>query len=680
MARFTQDFLEKYPYYNEQLDIEKRVSLLMERLTLKEKFKLLSGRIFSLWVTSPIRRLKVKSLGMSDGPNGLSFHSSWGRNTKYPTVKCLAASWNRDLAERYGKIVAEEVRGVGRHIILAPGVNIDRTPLNGRTFEYYSEDPYLTKELAIPYVKGVQSQRIGACFKHYATNNQETNRHTVSSEVDERTLNEIYLYAFKEIVQKADPWSAMGCYNRINGIYGCENKELLFDTLINKWGFSGYVVSDWWATKPLNNPANCIKAGLSLEMPRSYAYKMKLLAKSYAEGKFTDKDLDFVIHRLLRVMFRVGLFDDPEKLPKGSRHSEKQRTIAREIAEEGIVLLKNEKNILPLDETKVKTLAVIGPNADRKLGRLAYGGSAAVIPKYDITPLAGIKEFCGEKIEVVKDPVTADYCLLVLGLNHDKGQDCENIDRYNLSLPKKQIKLLEKTIKQNPNTIVILVNGSPLEMSDWIDKVPAILEAWYPGQEGGRAIADILFGKITPSGKLPITFPQKIEDSPAHKNKKTFPGDDKVFYEEGVFVGYRHFDKMKIEPLFPFGFGLSYTTFEYKNLKIDSQEISPKKQITVSVDITNTGKFTGAEIVQLYVGDLKASVDRPIKELKNFAKIKLQSGETKTVSMKISEDDLKFYDVKSHNWIAEEGEFNIYIGSSSRDIRFTEKITLKKIA
>ncbi|NHJ40261.1 MAG: glycosyl hydrolase, partial [Asgard group archaeon] len=626
------DFLEKYPYYDQKLSLNERVYLLLKRLTLNEKFKLLSGKNFSWWYTKPINRLKIKKMGMTDGPHGVSFHSSFRKNTKFPSAKCLSATWNPSLAEKCGLAIAEEVRAVGKHILLAPGINIDRTPLNGRTFEYYSEDPYLTKEIAIPYVKSVQNQRIAACVKHYAVNNQEKNRRKVSAEIGERTLREIYLRAFEETVKQADPWVIMGSYNKINGIYACENKELIRDLLFNEWDFNGFVVSDWFATRKFTNPEKSIKAGLSLEMPRPIVYKMNKLRKAFRKGKFTEKELDFVIERLLKVMFQVGLFD-LTNVPEGSRNTKPHRQIAREIAEEGMVLLKNEKNILPLDKTKIKSIAIVGPNATKKMGKIHYGGSAAVISQYEITPLKGIKRKCGKNIKIVKNPESADICLFIGGLNHDLGKDCENRDRLDLELPKEQIELLKETIKQNKNTIVILINGSPISMNDWHDKVPAILEAWYPGQEGGYVIADILFGDINPSGKLPITFPKKIEDSPAHKSSRTYPGEDgKVYYDEGIFIGYRHFDKENLEPLYPFGFGLSYTLFSISNAKLSTYDLVEDELMKITLNVENNGEIKGSEVIQLYIGCNEPKAPRPNKELVGFKKITLEPGEKKKIA------------------------------------------------
>ncbi|MHA1584005.1 MAG: glycoside hydrolase family 3 C-terminal domain-containing protein, partial [Promethearchaeota archaeon] len=441
-------------------------------------------------------------------------------------------------------------------------------------------------------------------------------------------------------------------------------------------GFHGFVMTDWYASKRIETTENCINAGLSLEMPKNIRYTSKNLQIAYDKKKFSEEALDFVVKRLLRIMFLVGIFDDEKKLPQGSRNTPEHQKIARKIAEEGIVLLKNDDNILPLDASKIKKITILGPNAKKKTGKPLFGGSAAVVPPYEITPFVGLKKKCNkEKIEIVKDPADADVAILVLGLNHKFHNDSEGSDRKRLELPEKQVKLIKQTVTQNPNTIVVLINGSPIAMEDWIEKVPAILEAWYPGMEGGNAIADILFGNINPSGKLPITFPKKLSDSPAHKSERTFPGDgEKVFYDEGIYVGYRHFDKEHIDPLFPFGFGLSYTEFKYSNLRISKEKFSKNESTEVSVDIMNKGTRSGAEIVQLYIEDLESRIDRPPKELKGFKRIQLEPQEKKEMKFTLYPENFAFYDDSVHDWVVESGIFKILIGSSSRDIKLQKKM------
>ncbi|MEA2069666.1 MAG: glycoside hydrolase family 3 C-terminal domain-containing protein [Asgard group archaeon] len=668
---------KKFPYYDSSLELEKRITLLLSKLRLKEKFALLSGRRLSYWKTTPIRRIGLPSLGMTDGPVGISFHSSFRKNTKFPASICLAATWDPSLSQKMGKAIAAEVRSVGRHVVLAPGINVDRTPLNGRTFEYLSEDPHLIKELAIPFVQAVQQQKIGACIKHYVANNQETNRHSVSVEIADRPLNEIYLRAFKEVIDEANPWVVMGAYNKVRGEYSCAHSHLLREKLIKEYDFSGLIISDWWATKKLDDPAKCLKAGLCLEMPRAYAYRMRFLKEAYKNNLISEEDVDFAIRRLLRIMFKVGLFDNPETIPKGQRNTESHQLLARKIAEQGIVLLKNENNLLPLDFNKLSSMAILGPNKDKKFGKFIYGGSAAVIPPYENTPLEALTYRFKGKIAIQNDPEQADVCLLFMGLNHDEGFDSEDADRKTLSLPQKQISLIKKVSKINPNTIVILINGSPLAMSDWLEKVPAILEAWYPAMEGGNAITNVLFGEINPSGKLPLTFPKTLADSPAHQSTKTFPGNDKVYYDEGIFVGYRYFDEKQLEPLFPFGYGLSYTSFSYNNFKIPRKTISEKSNINVTIDIKNTGRLAGSEIMQVYAGKVNSAVPRPPKELIGFRKIYLKSQKTKTINLKLPVQSLSYYDGKEHEWLIEKGKYTLFVGKSSREIIHEEEFTIK---
>jgi len=663
--------IKTLPFMDSNLDLEKRVEDLLGRLTLKEKFTLCSGT--KNFFTKPIMRLGIKSFKMTDGPHGIGPHSSKNAEcTYFPTAICRTATWNPELSEQFGVALAQEVRDIGYHMILGPGVNIHRTPLCGRTFEYQTEDPYLNKKMAVPVVKGVQSQKIAACVKHYICNNQELNRFTVSSEVSERALQEIYFPAFKGTVREADVWSFMACYNKINGIYGCEHKNLIRERLMEEWGFRGFVVSDWIATAKTTSTESCINAGLTLEMPLQIKYKKKLLKQALLEGKITEETLNENIKRLLRVMFLTGLLDDESLIPPGSRNTPEHQVIARKIAEEGIVLLKNKDNLLPLNINTLKKIAVIGPNADKKMGE--GGGSSQIRPPYEITPLQGLKNKCRDKVDIVNSTSEADLVIIFAGLNHEKGMDSEHSDRDSFDLLSEQIELINKTVQENPKTIVVLISGSPVNMVDWIENVPTVIEAWYAGQEAGNAIADILFGDVNPSGKLPITFPKKLSDSPAHVSTRTYPGNEKVYYDEGIFVGYRHFDTKDIKPLFPFGYGLSYTTFAYDNLKINKKAVMGDEKFTVSVDITNISDYTGAEVVQLYIQDVECSVERPLKELKGFKKIKLKPGEKKTVIFELDKRDLSFYDEKTSCWKAEKGIFNILVGSSSRDIHQKEEI------
>ncbi len=684
--KYSKEELANFPFRDVNLDVEKRVEDLLNLLTVEEKFKLSSGR-WTAFHTKPIKRLRIKPYKMTDGPHGLAgvgaLIAGLKKGTYFPVAICRCATWNPSLSEEFGRALARETRDIGYHMILAPGINIQRTPLCGRTFEYQTEDPYLNSRMAVAMVKGVQSQRIAVCVKHYACNNQEINRFTVSAEVSERALQEIYLRAFKATVQEADAWSFMACYNKVNGFYGCENEDLLKKRLIDEWGFRGFVVSDWFAANKIENTEACVNAGLSLEMPFGKVYKKKRLQEAFEAGKFTEDQINKNIKRLLRVMFLTGLFDEKSSLPSGGRNLPEHHAIARKINEEAIVLLKNDNNILPLNMDKITKLALLGPNANKKTAK--GGGSSWVRPFYEITPLKGLEKKCEGKLAIVKEAADADVAVLFVGLDHKKHNDYENADRLTLELPDEQIELINQTVKENQKTIVVLINGSPIAMEGWLEKVPAVIEAWYGGCEAGNVLADVLFGDINPSGKLPITFPRKLNDCPAHQSERTYPGektlnekgeviDEKVYYEEGIYVGYRYFDTQDIEPLFPFGYGLSYTTFEYSNLKISKKQMAQADTIAISVDIMNTGDRAGAEIVQLYVQDVESSVDRPQKELKGFQKVKIEPGAKKSVEFNIEKPALSFYDEKENTWKAEAGSFKILIGSSSRDIRLQDEI------
>ena len=663
------------PYLDEKTEIENRVEDLLSRLTLKEKFMLLTshGRR-RLYTTRSIKRLKIPSFKVTDGPLGVAMHSSgFKKNTRFPATVSLAASWNRELMTEIGTAMGKEVRAVGRHILLAPGLNIARTPLNGRTFEYFSEDPYLTKELAIPLVKGVQNQRVGACLKHYAANNQEIDRRNSSSEVDERTLQEMYLRAFRAVVKEAHPWSVMTCYNMVNGVYGSENKYLVQEILMDEWGFNGLVMTDWFASRNIETTEGCINAGLTLEMPWPNKYKTKSLEAAFRERKFSEETLDDRVRRNIRVMMLTGLFDRTENLPKGYRNTPEHQNLARRAAEEGMVLLKNKEGLLPLYIDNLKRISLHGVNLRKKFGRLGYGGSSGVSPPYEITPFAGMTEKCRNNVELVRNDSSADVAIIFAGLNHGRGGDSESMDRESLHLDAEQVEEIKKVANNHPQTIVCLIAGSPIVMDAWIDEVEAVLLCWYGGMEAGHAIANVLFGDVNPSGKLPLTFPEKLRDSPAHStgNPRNYPGDEekRVYYDEGIFIGYRWFDNNEIEPLFPFGFGQSYTEFEFGSIHLNKQSIGKLEDaLLIEVDVTNIGERIGSEIVQVYARDIEASVDRPPQELVGFDKIRLDPGERKTVSMTVKAEDLAFYDVSRHEWIIEPGDFKLLIGKSSRDI------------
>lgn len=667
------------PYLDEKTEIENRVADLLSRLTLGEKFMLLTshGRL-RLYTTKPIKRLKIPSLKMTDGPLGVAMHSSgFKKNSRFPATVSLAATWNRSLMHEIGIAMAMEVRAVGRHILLAPGINICRTPLNGRTFEYFSEDPYLTKELAVPLVKGIQSQRIAACLKHYAANNQETDRRSCSAEVDERTLNEIYLRAFKGVVERAEPWAVMTCYNMVNGVYGCENKYLLQDSLLDKWNFDGIVMTDWFASRGVATTEGCMNAGLTLEMPWPSKYKQKALREAYDEHKFSEDTLNDRVHRNLQVMMLTGLFDSPENLPMGQRNTFEHQKLVRHAAEEGMVLLKNKDNLLPLDINNLKRISLHGPNLRRRFGKLLSGGSSAVSPPYEVTPFEGISEKVGGRVQLdVNDRMKqalSDVAIVFAGLNHGKGGDTESKDRISLDLDKEQVEEIKRVANEHQKTVVCLIAGSPIAMDEWIDEVEAVLMCWYGGMEAGHAITNVLFGDVNPSGKLPLTFPRRLEDSPAHSTgeRRNYPGDEekRVYYDEGVFVGYRWFDKKRIEPLFPFGFGLSYTQFEFGPIKLNRQRMTKESDaILLEVDVTNTEELAGSEVIQVYSKDVKASVKRPPQELVGFEKIHLAPDETKTAAITVKAQDFAFFDPKKHDWTIEPGDFKLFVGRSSRDL------------
>ena len=656
------------------------VEALVKKLTLEEKFLLLANRREGVFFSStPIARLGIPSLEMTDGPLGVSWHSSKRKCTRFPATIGLAATWDRSLSRLMGEAIGREARNAGKHLLLAPGVNIHRTPMNGRTFEYMSEDPYLTKEIAIPYVMGVQSQGVGACLKHFAANNQETNRMTSSSEIDERTLHEIYLRAFREVIQQANPWSIMGSYNKINGKYVYEDIQLLRHTLMDEWGFKGFVVTDWDATKYMDDAAICVNSGLSLEMPRPHCYKIESLRDAFERQRFSETHLEDIVKRFLRMFFLAGILGPQKSMVDSKEPIQTHPELARRIAEEGMVLLKNDRNLLPINLERIRKLAQLGPNLDTKLGRPQYGGSSAVVPPYEITPLEGIRERCQKVVDIVDDASETDLAIVIAGLNHDKGMDAESEDRMSFDLPKEQVNLIKRTAKDNPDTVVVLISGSPISMEEWIGDVPVVLEAWYPGMESGRAIANVIFGSTNPSGKLPITFPRTLKDSPAHSvsGNRTYPGNSnlRVHYDEGINVGYRYFDTMNIDPRFPFGFGLSYTHFEYKNFEVNKSKLQGMNdQLIASIDVTNTGSIVGSEVIQIYSSQTHNVVQRPPKELVGFEKVALKPNETVSISIPIDGRDLSYYDVKKHGWRAASGEFNLLAGISSRCEFLTETV------
>nr|WP_291593488.1 glycoside hydrolase family 3 C-terminal domain-containing protein [Bacteroides sp.] len=711
-------------YLDDGISIDERVEDALSRMTLEEKIGTIHAQ--SKFSSPGVPRLGIPELWTTDGPHGIRPEVLWDEWEQagwtndsciaFPALTCLAATWNPDMALLYGKSIGEEARYRKKDILLGPGVNIYRTPLNGRNFEYMGEDPYLAARMVVPYVKGVQQNGVAACVKHFALNNQEKNRNSVNVEVDERALYEIYLPAFKAAVQEGDAWSIMGAYNRYKGEFACHNRYLLNDILRKEWGFKGVVVSDWGGT---HDTSQAIYNGLDMEFGSwtdglaagtSNAYDNYFLAMPYLQlirsGKVGTKELDEKVRRVLRLTFLTAM---NRQRPFGSFGSAEHGAAGRKIAEEGIVLLQNKRNILPIDLNKVKRIAVIGENAIKMM--TVGGGSSSLKAKYETLPLEGIKKYVGDKADVVYargyigDPTgeyngvksgqdisekrseeellheavelarSADYVVFVGGLNKSVNQDSEGNDRLSLELPYNQNQLIEALVKVNPNVVVVNISGNAVAMP-WVNRVPAIIQAWYLGSEAGNALASVLLGEVNPSGKLPFTFPVCLEDSPAHALGE-YPGDENVKYNEGLFVGYRWTDKEKIKPLFPFGYGLSYTTFKYGKAILDKKEMHEDETIQITIPVTNTGTRAGAEIVQLYIGDKESSLPRPLKELKGFSKVSLAPGETKVVSFSISKDALSFFDDTRHEWIAEPGKFEVFIAASATDIKSRLSFDLK---
>ena len=673
-------------YLDPAQPLETRVDDLLARLTLEEKIALLHAD--SKFTTAAIPRLGIPRRWLDDGPHGVredigpDTWASAGRtddfSTAMPAGICLASTWNPDLGFKEGEAIGQEARWRGKDIMLGPGVNILRTPLCGRNFEYLGEDPFLSGTMCTGYIRGEQSQDISSCVKHFALNNQEYQRGTINVEVDERALREIYLPAFKTAVQSGGVWSVMGAYNQLRGQHCCHNDYLLNKILKEEWGFKGLVMSDWDGTHDTRQAA---LNGLDLEMGTETNYANFYLAQPYLnglkDGTFPPAGLDDKVRRNLRVMIATHVLDADRK--KGSFNTSAHENVARQVAEEGIVLLKNEKHTLPLVEKKFKTIAVIGENAIRLH---AHGGDSSGIKAfYEITPLQGLVNRVGTNVNLVYSEGyrkgrgadlaeravaaarSADVVIYFGGLNHDRGFDCEGADRKDLQLPYGQDDLINQIIAANPNTVVVL-EGTMVEMGAWLDKVPALLQAWYPGMEGGNALAKVLFGDVNPSGKLPATFPKKLADSPAHK-MGNYPGTNgTVTYAEGLLVGYRWFDTKNIEPLFPFGYGLSYTTFKYSNLRL----VPSDSGVTAQFEIQNTGTVGGAEVAQLYVHQSRPSLLRPEKELKGFKKVFLKPGEKTKVSIPLDKSAFAFYDDHRQAWVAEKDTFTIRVGTSSREL------------
>ena len=716
-------------YLDTNRPIEERVKDALNQMTLEEKVKMIHAQ--SKFSSAGVPRLGIPEVWATDGPHGIRPEVLWDEWDQagwtndsciaYPALTCLAATWNPEMSHLYGKSIGEEARYRKKDILLGPGMNIYRTPLNGRNFEYMGEDPYLSATMVVPYIKGVQENGVAACVKHYALNNQEFNRHTTNVQLSDRALYEIYLPAFKAAVQEGGTWSIMGSYNLYQGQHACHNKRLLKDILRDEWGFDGVVVSDWGG---VHNTEQAIHNGMDLEFGSwtnglsagtRNAYDNYYLAFPYLklikEGKVGTKELDEKVSNVLRLIFRTSM--DPHK-PFGSLGSPEHGQAGREIAEEGIVLLQNNGNVLPIDLNKAKKIAVIGENAIKMM--TVGGGSSSLKVKYEISPLDGLKSRVGSKAEVVYargyvgDPTgeyngvktgqdlkdnrsedellaealqvakDADYVIFFGGLNKSNHQDCEDSDRASLGLPYAQDRVISELAKVNKNLIVVNISGNAVAMP-WVNEVPAIVQGWFLGSEAGTALASVLVGDANPSGKLPFTFPAKLEDVGAHKLGE-YPGNKEELaqskhrgdtineiYREDIFVGYRWADKEKIKPLFPFGHGLSYTTFAYGKPSADKKTMTADDTISFTVNVKNTGTREGQEVVQLYISDKKSSLPRPVKELKGFQKVKLAPGEEKAVTLTIDKKALSFFDDAKHEWVAEPGKFEAVIGSSSRDIK-----------
>jgi beta-glucosidase len=683
-------------YLDESKSVQLRVEDALSRMTLEEKVSITHAQ--SKFSSPGVPRLGIPELWMSDGPNGIREEIQWNSwdaarwttdsCTAFPALTCLAATWNPTISHMFGKAIGEEARYRNKNILLGPGVNIYRTPLNGRNLEYMGEDPCLSSKMVVPYVKGVQENGVAACVKHFALNNQETGRSFINVQLSDRALNEIYLPAFKAAVQDGGVMSIMAAYNKFRGQWCAENDLLLNKILKNDWQFKGAVISDWDA---LHNTMNGANNGLDLEMgtylPEGKTYDDYFMGLPYLEllksGKAKIEDLDDKARRILTLIFKTAM---NRNKPWGSFGSGEHALIARKIAEEGIVLLQNKGNVLPLDVQIIKSIAVIGENATRKM--TVGGGSSSLKAKKEITPLEGLKNKVGDKIQVkyvqgysyqttkndsllplaIETAKNADIVLFFGGLSKDEGQDCEGMDRKDYGLPFGQNKLIEELCKVNKNVVVVLISGNAVAMP-WADKVSSIIQAWYGGSEAGNAIANILIGEVNPSGKLPFTINKLLNDYGAHFCG-AYPGDSvNVDYKEDILVGYRWNDTKKIEPEFCFGHGLSYTNYAYGKARADKQSIIASDTLRIFFPVKNTGSRKGAEVVQLYVSDLKSSVLRPIKELKAFRKIELQPGEEKSVVFEICKSDLEFYNDVTGKWAAESGQFQVLVGSSSRDIR-----------
>lgn len=704
----------------EKVQMEKRIEKLIKKMTLEEKVGLLHGN--SKFYVAGVERLGIPEWSLSDGPHGVRAeinrhdwaYAGWTNDSAsyFPTGTAFAAAWNPELAYRRGEVLGEEARWHKKDVLLGPGVNIIRSPLCGRNFEYMSEDPYMNSVLAVAYIKGLQSRDVACSVKHFAVNNQETNRTTVDVECSERALREIYLPAFKAAVQEGGALTVMAAYNKFRGEFCAENNYLVRKILRNEWGFDGVYVTDWGAA---HSTVPSMEAGLDLEMGTlidKYEdwYYANPLIEAVKSGKIPMSLVDEKVGDVLRVMIKTNVLDPKKRFGPGSMNTKEHQQATYDAAAEAIVLLKNQNNLLPLDFSSIKSLAVIGDNATRKHSN--GGLSSEIKAVYEVTPLEALRAKWGDKVDIrfaqgyeklstfvegsnngqssgtfssktqesdalLKEAVevarTSDAALLVCGLNHD--YDTESFDRLNMDIPYGQVELIQEVVKANPRTIVVMIAGSPLNMAAVDICSPAIVWAWFNGMEGGNALVDVLSGKVNPSGKMPFTTPVSLDQSPAHA-LGNFPGRDlKVNYEEDILVGYRWFDTKGLPVVYPFGYGLSYTTFNYSNLNTDKKTYDQADTIQATFTLTNTGDREGAEVAQLYVSDPVCSVMRPVKELKGFKKVFLKPGESRRITLDIPVSSLAFYSEAQSQFVVEPGEFILQLGASASDI--TQRISVE---
>lgn len=717
-------------YLDATKPIEQRVEDALKRMTLDEKIAVIHAQ--SKFSSPGVARLGMPDFWTDDGPHGVRPDVLWdewmqaGQTNDscvaFPALTCLAATWNPQLAYSYGKALGEEALYRGKDMILGPGVNILRTPLGGRNFEYMGEDPYLASRMVVPYIQGLQSNGVAACVKHFALNNDEEYRNQVNVIVDDRALYEIYLPAFKAAVTEGHVWGLMGAYNLYKNQHNCHNKYLLCDILKGEWGYDGVVVSDWGGA---HDTRQAVENGLDMEFGTwtdglsfgaSNAYDNYYLARPYRDmilkGQYSTKELDDKVRRVLRLFFRTTMRTDRGN---GSMNSEAHYATARRIADDGIVLLKNDGNLLPLDTTKTLRVLVVGENAIKMM--TVGGGSSSLKVQRETLPIEGMRNYLGDKIkieyargyvgdttgeyngvvakqklydnrsadeliaEAVEKAKNADCVVFFGGLNKSDYQDAEGHDRKEYGLPYGQDRVVEALAKANKNIVFVNISGNPVAMP-WKNQVKSIVQGWFLGSTAGEALADVLTGRVNPSGKLPYTWWQKLNDVPAHK-LNTYPGtwrkDEKIIdeeYKEGIFVGYRWVDKEKVTPVFAFGHGMSYTTFKIGKETADKAKLAQGDSITFTVSVENTGTKAGAEVVQLYVRDCKSSLVRPYKELKAFKKVYLKPGEVKEVKLTIGTDALSFFDDKAHKWTAEPGDFEALIGNSSDNLKQKVKFVL----